>query len=244
MPVPKHIPIIMAGSGRWARGRRRPRREGHRAGLKAIRRVMTACDELGVGVLSLYAFSTETWTRPRAEVQGLMRLFSQTLDREIDELDAEGVQVRITGRREGLAPALLKKIEASEERRRMNRRRVLNLLLFDGGAAEIIDAVRRRAAEGVDPTELRDEHITGALYNPDLPEPELVIRTAGEQRISNFLIWETAYSEFHFTATLWHDFGKEDLVQAIAAFNDRERKFGGLSAANAAGRARDTRGVA
>ena len=244
MPVPQHIAIIMDGNGRWARGRRRPRLEGHRAGLKAIRRVMTACDELGVAVLSLYAFSTENWTRPRAEVQGLMRLFSQTLDREIDELDAEGVQVRITGRREGLAPALLKKIEASEERTRKNQRRVLNLLINYGGRAEIVDAVRRLAAEGVEPAELRDEHITGALYNPDLPEPELVIRTAGEQRISNFLIWETAYSEFHFTETLWPDFGKEDLVQAIAAFNARERKFGGLSAAGPGAPAGATRGVA
>jgi undecaprenyl diphosphate synthase len=167
MPVPQHIAIIMDGNGRWARGRRRPRLEGHRAGLKAIRRVMTACDELGVAVLSLYAFSTENWTRPRAEVQGLMRLFSQTLDREIDELDAEGVQVRITGRREGLAPALLKKIEASEERTRKNQRRVLNLLINYGGRAEIVDAVRRLAADGVDPAELRDEDISRAMYNPD-----------------------------------------------------------------------------
>src|ERR1700736_4630924 len=230
MPVPQHIAIIMDGNGRWARGRRRPRLEGHRAGLKAIRRVMTACDELGVAVLSLYAFSTENWTRPRAEVQGLMRLFSQTLDREIDELDAEGVQVRITGRREGLAPALLKKIEASEERTRDNRRRVLNLLINYGGRAEIVDAVRHLAARGHDFAGLRDEDISGALYNPDLPEPELVIRTAGEQRISNFLVWETAYSEFHFTDTLWPDFEKQDLVEAITAFNARERKFGGLGA--------------
>jgi undecaprenyl diphosphate synthase len=244
MPVPQHIAIIMDGNGRWARERRRPRLEGHRAGLKAIRRVMTACDELGVAVLSLYAFSTENWTRPRAEVQGLMRLFSQTLDREIDELDAEGVQVRVTGRREGLAPALLKKIEASEQRTRKNQRRVLNLLINYGGRAEIVDAVRRLAAAGLDPAELHDEDITRSLYNPDLPEPELVIRTAGEQRISNFLIWETAYSEFHFTDTLWPDFGKEDLVQAIAAFNARERKFGGLSATDPGAPAGATRGVA
>jgi undecaprenyl diphosphate synthase len=244
MQVPQHIAIIMDGNGRWARGRRRPRLEGHRAGLKAIRRVMTACDELGVAILSLYAFSTENWTRPRAEVQGLMRLFSQTLDREIDELDQEGVQVRITGRRDGLAPSLLKKIEASEERTRKNQRRVLNLLINYGGRAEIVDAVRRLAATGLDPLELGEEDITRALYNPDLPEPELVIRTAGEQRISNFLIWETAYSEFHFTQTLWPDFGKDDLVQAIAAFNDRERKFGGLAAADPGAHTGDTRGVA
>jgi undecaprenyl diphosphate synthase len=197
--------------------------------LKAIRRVLKACDELGVSVLSLYAFSTENWTRPRAEVDGLMRLFSQTLDREIDELDREGVQLRITGRRDGLSPALLRKIEASEALTRHNQDRVLNLLINYGGRAEIVDAVRNLIAAGADPAKLGDEHVTGALYNPDLPEPDLVIRTAGEQRISNFLIWETAYSEFHFTETLWPDFDKADLVEAIAAFNARERKFGGLN---------------
>jgi undecaprenyl diphosphate synthase len=244
MQVPRHIAIIMDGNGRWARGRHRPRLEGHRAGLKAIRRVMTACDEIGVGVLSLYAFSTENWTRPRTEVEGLMRLFSQTLDREIDELDREGVQVRITGRREGIAPGLLKKIEASEERTRDNRRRVLNLLINYGGRAEIVDAVKHLAAGGLDFAGLHDGHISGALYNPDLPEPELVIRTAGEQRISNFLVWETAYSEFHFTDTLWPDFDKQDLVEAITAFNARERKFGGLGAGDLGSPAGDTRGVA
>jgi undecaprenyl diphosphate synthase len=229
MQVPQHIAIIMDGNGRWARARRRRRLEGHRAGLRAIRRVLKACDELGVSVLSLYAFSTENWTRPRAEVDGLMRLFAQTLDREIEELNREGVQLRVTGRRDGLSPALVRKIESSEALTRHNHDRVLNLLINYGGRAEIVDAVKRLLASGADPVKLDDDHITGALYNPDLPEPDLVIRTAGEQRISNFLIWETAYSEFHFTPTLWPDFDKADLVEAIAAFNARERKFGGLN---------------
>jgi undecaprenyl diphosphate synthase len=144
-------------------------------------------------------------------------------------LNREGVQLRVTGRRDGLSPALVRKIESSEALTRHNHDRVLNLLINYGGRAEIVDAVKRLLASGADPVKLDDDHITGALYNPDLPEPDLVIRTAGEQRISNFLIWETAYSEFHFTPTLWPDFDKADLVEAIAAFNARERKFGGLN---------------
>jgi undecaprenyl diphosphate synthase len=228
MSVPTHVAIIMDGNGRWARRRHRPRLEGHRAGLKAIRRVMEACDDLGVPILSLYAFSTENWSRPRAEVQGLMRLFSQTLDREINELDRRGVQVRVTGRRTGLNPGLLEKIEWAEEVTRHNHRRVLNLLINYGGRAEIVDAARRVLRDGVEPGALEESHISAALYNPDLPEPELVIRTAGEHRISNFLIWETAYSEFYFSETLWPDFELADVRAALDAFEARERKFGGL----------------
>ncbi|MFN2466476.1 MAG: polyprenyl diphosphate synthase [Candidatus Dormibacteria bacterium] len=228
MQVPGHIAIIMDGNGRWARSRHRPRLEGHRAGLNAIRRVMTACDDLGIAVLSLYAFSTENWTRPRTEVTGLMRLFSQTLDREISELHEQGVQVRITGRREQLSPALVRKIEQAEALTRDNRRRVLNLLINYGGRAEIVDAARRLLRAGHDPETLTEQTLGAALYNPDLPDPELVIRTAGEQRISNFLIWETAYSEFHFTDRLWPDFDESDIREAITAFSNRERKFGGL----------------
>jgi len=231
---PRHIAIIMDGNGRWARQRHRPRLEGHRAGLKTIRRVLKACDELGVAVLSLYAFSTENWSRPRAEVTGLMRLFAQTLDRETAELNENGVQLRITGRRDGLTPALLRRIEAAEELTRPNRDRVLNLLINYGGRAELVDGVRRLLERGADPATLDESDISGALYNPDLPEPELVIRTAGEQRISNFLIWETAYSEFYSTETLWPDFGRADLEAALAEYASRDRKFGGLGSATAA----------
>jgi undecaprenyl diphosphate synthase len=228
MSVPTHVAIIMDGNGRWARRRHRPRLEGHRAGLKAIRRVMEACDDLGIPILSLYAFSTENWGRPRAEVQGLMRLFSQTLDREIDELSERGVQVRITGRRDGLDQRLLRKIEWAEQTTARNDRRILNLLINYGGRAELVDAVRNIVAAGTRPDEVDERLIAGNLYRPDLPDPELVIRTAGEQRISNFLVWETAYSEFHFTETLWPDFDLADVKQALAAFEARERKFGGL----------------
>ncbi|MDQ6748179.1 MAG: polyprenyl diphosphate synthase [Candidatus Dormibacteraeota bacterium] len=229
MQVPAHIAIIMDGNGRWARSRHRPRLEGHRAGLNAIRRVMTACDDLGIRVLSLYAFSTENWTRPRTEVTGLMRLFSQTLDREIAELHEQGVQVRITGRRQQLSPTLVRKIEQAEGLTRDNQRRVLNLLINYGGRAEIVDATRRLLRDGQDPETVDEVAIGSALYNPDLPDPELVIRTAGEQRISNFLIWETAYSEFHFTERLWPDFDASDIREAVEAYSRRERKFGGLS---------------
>ena len=233
MQVPRHIAIIMDGNGRWARSRHRPRLEGHRAGLNAIRRVMTACDDLGIEILSLYAFSTENWTRPRTEVTGLMRLFSQTLDREIAELHEKGVQVRVTGRRDKLSPALVRKIEQAEARTRSNDRRVLNLLINYGGRAEIVDAARRLIRDGADPETLSEADIAGALYNPDLPDPELIIRTAGEQRISNFLIWEAAYSEFHYTDRLWPDFDESDIRQAIASFGSRERRFGGLGVGSA-----------
>jgi undecaprenyl diphosphate synthase len=231
MSVPTHVAIIMDGNGRWARRRHRPRLEGHRAGLKSIRRVMEACDEVGIPILSLYAFSTENWSRPRAEVQGLMRLFSQTLDQEVNDLNHRGVQVRITGRRDGLNSRLLEKIAWAEDLTRHNQRRTLNLLINYGGRAEIVDAVRRLMIENVAPESLEESHIAAALYNPDLPEPELVIRTAGERRMSNFLLWETAYSEFFFSETLWPDFDIADLRQALDAFEARERKFGGLGQA-------------
>jgi undecaprenyl diphosphate synthase len=220
MDVPRHVAIIMDGNGRWARQRRRPRLEGHRAGLRAIRRVLEAADELGIEILSLYAFSTENWTR---------RLFSETIDREIDELDERGIQVRVRGRREGLSKPLLRKIESAESRTARHRGRIVNILINYGGRAEIVDAVRRLAAEGLAPDAIDEERIRSALYNPDLPDPELVIRTAGEQRISNFLIWETAYAEFHTSPTLWPDFGLADLRQALHAYAARERKFGGLA---------------
>jgi len=235
MLVPHHIAIIMDGNGRWATLRRRPRLEGHRAGLKAIRRVMEACDDIGVHVLTIYAFSTENWTRPRAEVSGLMRLMSETIDREIDELDGRGIQLRVSGRRQSLSPTLRRKIEQAEQRTRTNQRGVLNVLINYGGRAEVVDAVRRLVSAGRTAETIDEQAITGALYSPDLPEPELVIRTAGEQRISNFLIWEAAYSEFHFTDTLWPDFDAEDLRQAIDAYSRRERKYGGLSEPAAAG---------
>jgi undecaprenyl diphosphate synthase len=229
MAVPRHIAIIMDGNGRWARGRRLPRLEGHRAGLKSIRRVMSACDDLDIPILSLYAFSTENWTRPRAEVTGLMRLFSETLDREIEELHEKGVQVRITGRRDGLSPALRRKVEGAEEKTRGNSRRILNLLINYGGRAEIVDAFRAMVEGGVAAGAVEEATVTAHLYQPDLPEPEMVIRTAGEQRISNFLIWETAYSEYVFTETLWPDFGISDLRVALAEYEGRQRKFGGLT---------------
>ncbi|MEA2646131.1 MAG: undecaprenyl diphosphate synthase [Chloroflexota bacterium] len=239
MSVPTHVAIIMDGNGRWARRRHRPRLEGHRAGLKAIRRVLEACDDLGIPILSLYAFSTENWTRPRSEVQGLMRLFSQTLDREVDEIDRRGVQLRITGRREGLDPSLVRKIEWAEERTRRHDRRILNLLINYGGRAEIVDAVASLVREGVAAEDIDERRLSQAMYRPDLPDPELVIRTAGEQRISNFLVWETAYSEFHVTDTLWPDFDMPDVELALAAFQERERKFGGLAAAAGAGAGAD-----
>jgi undecaprenyl diphosphate synthase len=237
MQAPRHVAIIMDGNGRWARARHRPRLEGHRAGLRSIRRVLEAADELGIAIVSLYAFSTENWSRPRPEVDGLMRLFSETIDREIDELDERGIQVRVRGRREGLSKSLIRKIEAAEARTGRHQHRMVNLLINYGGRAEIVDAMRAIVSAGQRADEIDEESVRRGLYNPDLPDPELVIRTAGEQRISNFLIWETAYSEFHFTDTLWPDFDKADLEEAVAAYQARERKFGGLVGATGKGSA-------
>src|SRR5258708_5469205 len=173
MWVRRHIAIIMDGSGRWATGRRRPRLEGHRAGLKSIRRVMEACEELDVKILSLYAFSTENWTRPRAEVSGLMRLFAETINREGGELPQRGIQGRVTGRREALSPRLLERIAWAEDLPGGNGDRVLNLLINYGGRAEIVDAVRGLMRAGARPEDLDEGAISSALYCPDLPEPEL-----------------------------------------------------------------------
>ena len=220
MSVPQHVAIIMDGNGRWARRRHRPRLEGHRAGLKAIRRVMEACDDLGIPILSLYAFSTENWSRPRAEVRGLMRLFSETLDREIRELNERGVQVRVTGRRAGLSPGLIKKIEWAEDLTRHNQRRILNLLINYGGRAEIVDAARTFTGE-------TDEEFRANLYAPDMHDPDLIIRTSGEQRISNYLLWQGAYAELVFRDELWPDFTREAFEQSLAEFSARHRRFGG-----------------
>jgi len=224
------VAIIMDGNGRWARRRRLPRIAGHRAGVSTIRPVMEECDRLGVHVLTLYAFSTENWSRPRAEVTALMRLFSETIDREIDELDAESIQLRIVGRREELSDRLRTKIEQAEARTARNARNILNVAINYGGRSEIVDAVRDLAAQGADLRSLEEAQLSRALYTAGLPDPDLIIRTAGEMRISNFLLWQAAYAELYVTQTLWPDFGREDLQGALTAFTARERRFGAVQA--------------
>jgi undecaprenyl diphosphate synthase len=217
----------MDGNGRWARRRGHPASFGHRAGVRAIKRVLEACEQLGVHVLSIYAFSTENWTRPRTEVRALMRLFHETMQREIDEMHRRGVRIVVSGRREGLSPRMRERIEEAMRRTADNKNGVLNVCLNYGGRAEIVDAVRQLVADRSDPKDVDEEAISARMYNPDLPDPDLIIRTAGERRVSNFLIWEAAYSEMLVTETLWPDFDVDDLKAALADYAARVRRFGG-----------------
>ncbi len=226
-PVPRHIGIIMDGNGRWARSRNRPASFGHRAGVRAIKRVLEGCEQLGVHALSVYAFSTENWTRPRAEVRALMRLFHETMLREIDEMHRRGVRIVVSGRREDLSARMQERIEEAVGRTAQNRKGVLNVCLNYGGRAEIVDAVRRVIADGLTPEQVDEAAISTRLYNPDLPDPDLIIRTAGERRVSNFLLWQSAYAEMLVTDTLWPDFDVDDLKAAIADYASRVRRFGG-----------------
>jgi undecaprenyl diphosphate synthase len=218
----------MAGNGRWARQRRLPRLAGHRAGTENVRRIVSACPDLGIQVLTLYAFSTENWSRPRQEVDGLMALLSESVDRELDNLDKNDVQVRHVGALEGLPGTLQNKIRRATEKTAANQRLILNIALNYGGRREIVEAVRQMMREGLAPEQVTEETLAGHLYTVGLPDPDLIIRTAGEMRLSNFLVWQAAYAEFYSTATLWPDFGREELRLALEAYSRRTRRFGGL----------------
>ena len=225
--MPRHIGIIMDGNGRWARRRGHPASFGHRAGVRAIKRVLEGCEQLGVEVLSVYAFSTENWSRPRAEVRALMRLFHETMQREIEEMHRRGVRIVVSGRRDGLSQRMRDRIEEAVARTARNKNGVLNVCLNYGGRAELVDAVRRLMEERVPEGKIDEAAISAHLYVPDLPDPDLIIRTAGESRVSNFLLWQSAYSEMLVSDTLWPDFDVEDLKAAIAEYNSRIRRFGG-----------------
>jgi undecaprenyl diphosphate synthase len=229
-PAPRHVGIIMDGNGRWARKRNRPHSFGHRAGVRAIKRVMYGCEELGVEVLSVYTFSTENWSRPRAEVRYLMRLFHEAFRRELDEIDERGIRVVISGRRAELSRPMQRQIADAEARTAGNRNGVLNVCLNYGGRAELVDAVRSLLASGAGPEEVDERALAARLYHPELPDPDLIVRTAGESRISNFLLWQSAYSEIHVTDTLWPDFDIQDLKRAIQDYQGRIRRFGGRPA--------------
>lgn len=226
LSLPEHIAIIMDGNGRWARLRSLPRERGHRAGVEAIRRVAEACDKFGIRVLTVYAFSTENWARPREEVDYLMHLFAEAIGREVDELAQRGIELRFSGRIEQLSAELQELARQAWERTRVNAHAVLNVAINYGGRSEIIDAVRAMAKAGVDLTQLDEATISRYLYTRGLPDPDLVIRTAGEMRLSNFLLWQSAYAELYSTRTYWPDFGEEDLRQALVAYRGRVRRFG------------------
>ena len=195
--------------------------------MRAIKVVLQGCEDLGVKVLSVYAFSTENWTRPRTEVRALMRLFHETMQREIEEMHRRGVRIVVSGRRDELSPKMRQRIDEAMARTADNTNGVLNVCLNYGGRAELVDAVRRVVADGVPAQEVDEATIAARLYVPELPEPDLIIRTAGERRVSNFLLWQSAYSEMLVTDTLWPDFGVDDLKAALADYASRVRKFGG-----------------
>jgi len=216
----------MDGNGRWARQRGLPRLAGHRAGVENLRRVLRAAVEFGIQVLTLYAFSTENWGRPEEEVRGLLGLMERAIDRELPELHREGVQIRHIGRLDRVPESLKQKILHALELTKDNRRLILNVAFNYGGRAEIVDAVRRIIEDEV-PSERVDEAlISQYLYTAGLPDPDLIIRTSGEMRVSNFLIWQGAYAEYYVTPTYWPDFDKGELYKALVAFSKRERRFG------------------
>jgi len=216
----------MDGNGRWARARGLPRVAGHREGAESIRSVLKACVEFGVKYLTVYAFSTENWERPQDEVEFLMSLFSRTIDREIDELDKNGVRLRFLGRLEKFSAELQEKMQKSEARTKNNQRISVNVMVNYGGRAEIVDAFKKMSNDQLTNDQINEETIGNYLYTKDIPDPDLLIRTASEMRISNFLLWQIAYSEIYVTATLWPDFRREQLMEAIEAYGKRERRFG------------------
>lgn len=224
--MPRHIAIIMDGNGRWALSRGLPRLAGHRAGTENLRRVIEACVEFGVQYLTLYAFSTENWGRPLEEVQGLMRILEDVIDRELRELHEEGVQLRHIGRLDRIKPSLKKKVLDAIELTKDNSRLILNIAFNYGGRDEIVWAVRHILEDGIDPEDVTGQLISQYLFTAGVPDPDLIIRTSGELRGSNFLIWQGAYAEWYFTPTYWPDFGKEELRVAIEEFGHRERRYG------------------
>ncbi|KPF72891.1 UDP pyrophosphate synthase [Bosea sp. AAP35] len=229
---PVHVAIIMDGNGRWAQMRGLPRQEGHRRGLEALRSTVRNAGELGVKVLTLYSFSTENWRRPATEVSFLLGLLRRFVEKDLAELKASGVRVRIIGRRDDLTPDLVRLVEHAETATRDNTRMTLVVAFNYGARDEIVRAARRLAADAaagrIDATAIDEDMLGLHLDTADLPDPELVIRTSGETRISNFLLWQAAYAEFVFTPVLWPDFDRAALEAALAEYARRERRFGGV----------------
>jgi undecaprenyl diphosphate synthase len=228
--TPRHVAVIMDGNGRWASRRALPRHVGHRAGVRAVRAVVEGCARRGVEALTLFAFSSENWGRPGEEVARLMELFIEAMDREVDELDRNGIRLRFIGDRQTLKPHLIERIVAAESRTAANTHMTLYVALSYGGRWDIVQAARqvaaRVAAGELDPEAVDEAAIGGGMQLADAPEPDLFIRTGGEQRLSNFLLWHLAYTELYFCDTLWPDFGDADLEKAFRFFGSRQRRFG------------------
>jgi undecaprenyl diphosphate synthase len=229
-PVPaetaRNVAIIMDGNGRWASGRGLPLLAGHRAGTRALKRTVEAAPDLGVRSLAVYAFSTENWGRPLEEVEGLMTLFAETIEREFPDLHRQGVRVRFVGRRDRCPESLRRLMEDMEAQTAGNTRLDLWVAFDYGSRDEIVGAVRALVAEGAAAQTIDEDAVRAHLYAPEMPDPDLVIRTSGEVRVSNFLLWQSAYAELEFVPTLWPDFGGDDLATALRAYAQRRRRFG------------------
>lgn len=224
--VPHHIAIVMDGNGRWASKRLMPRIAGHKQGVESLKRCARACDARGVRVLTVFAFSSENWKRPTEEVSGLMDLFALALSREVRQLQADGVQLRFVGERQGLSARVLQHMDQAELATADNSRLILNVCFNYGGRWDVVQAAQALVRQGLDMTE---ENFNQAMALSHVSDPDLLIRTGGEQRISNFVLWQAAYSEFFFTDLLWPDFDEAALDLAIASYNQRERRFGQTS---------------
>ena len=227
--LPRHVAIIMDGNGRWALSRGLPRLAGHKAGTENLRRVIRATVEFGVKYLTIYAFSTENWGRPPEEVRGLMYILEDVIDKELAELSQEGVQLRHIGRLERLAPALQKKVLQAIELTKNNDRLTLNVAFNYGGRDEIVNAIQNIMKDGIAPGDVTDALVSRYLYTAGVPDPDLIIRTSGELRVSNFLIWQAAYSEWYVTPTYWPDFDKDEYRRALETFAQRDRRYGKVS---------------
>ncbi len=233
--LPRHVAIIMDGNGRWAGRRHLPRVEGHRAGIESVRAVLETSARLGLEVLTLYAFSVENWKRPATEVGTLMGLLKRYLRSELSTLLENNIRFRVIGRPDGLAPDIREELDDAAERTASNTGLVFNIALNYGGRTEIVDAARAAIASGISPEALDEDRFGEFLYTAGQPDPDLLIRTSGEMRVSNFLLWQIAYAEIYVTETLWPDFRRRDLLEAIVAYQKRDRRYGGIAAPVAAG---------
>jgi undecaprenyl diphosphate synthase len=234
--LPQHVAVIMDGNGRWAAQRHLPRVEGHRAGIDSVRDVVESSARLGIKVLTLYAFSVENWKRPITEVSTLMTLLKRYLRLELNTLLRNDIRFRVIGREEELAPDVRRELKMAEEQTARNAGMLFNIALNYGGRAEIVEAARRAIASGIKPEDLDEQHFSDFLYTAGQPDPDLLIRTSGEIRISNFLLWQIAYAEIWVTDTLWPDFRKRHLLEAILAYQKRDRRYGGINQPAVAGR--------
>ena len=234
--LPAHIAVIMDGNGRWAAQRHLPRVEGHRSGIDAVRDTVEGSARLGIRVLTLYAFSVENWKRPAAEVSTLMLLLKRYLRSELNTLLRNNIRFKVIGKMEDLARDVQGELRAAEEKTATNSGMQFNIALNYGGRAEIVEAARRMVIDGVTPDQIDEQRVSSYLYTAGQPDPDLLIRTSGEMRVSNFLLWQIAYAEIYVTDTLWPDFRQKHLLEAILAYQKRDRRFGGVKQPAVAGR--------